>query len=159
MSEAESGTEKVETQTGSEAEQPNSAAESKAIVAQTSTETVTKIKKVATPRQLEALRLARVKRMEKAAARKLEYAKLAEKVSVGQGSDSDSSVEYVIKKIKRNKKVTKDEVTMTQPVVTPTRHHYETPRQESSDDDSEHTPQKKKKTTPPRQEVFALNFV
>ena len=119
------------------------------------------MKKVATPKQLEALRLARVKKMEKAAARKLEYAKLAEKVSVEQGSDSDSSVEYVIKKIKRNKKVTKDEVTATQPVVTPTKHHHETPRQESSDDDSEHTqspPKKKKKTAPP-QEVFTLNFV
>ena len=98
MSEAESDTEKVETQKGSEAEQPNSATEYKATVAQTATETVTKVKKVATPKQLEALRLARVKKMEKAAARKAEYAKLIEKVGVEQ-SDSESSAEYVIKRV------------------------------------------------------------
>ena len=65
MSEAESGAQKVETQAGSETEQLDSATESKANAADTATETVTKIKKVATPRQLEALGLARVKKNEK----------------------------------------------------------------------------------------------
>ena len=113
MSEAESDTEKIEPQTGSDTEQLDSATESKANAAETAIETVTKIKKVATPKQLEALRLARVKKMEKAAARKAEYAKLMQKrVGVEQESDSDSSAEYVIKRVRRNgKKVTKDEVT------------------------------------------------
>ena len=103
MSEAESDTEKVETQTGSEAEQLNSATESKANAAETAIETVTKVKKVATPKQLEALRLARVKKMEKAAARKAEYAKLIEKVGVEQ-SDSESSAEYVIKRVRKRER-------------------------------------------------------
>ena len=106
MSEAESDTEKIEPQTGYDTEQLDSATESKANAAETAIETVTKIKKVATPKQLEALRLARVKKMEKAAARKAEYAKLIEKVGVEQ-SDSESSAEYVIKRVrKKGKKVT-----------------------------------------------------
>ena len=106
MSEADSDTEKIEPQEGSEAEQLNSATESKATVTHSATDTVTKVKKVATPKQLEALRLARVKKMEKATARKAEYAKLMEKVGVEQ-SDSESSAEYVIKRVrKKGKKVT-----------------------------------------------------
>ena len=46
MSEAESDTEKIEPQTGSEAEQIDSATEPKANAAETAIETVTKIKKV-----------------------------------------------------------------------------------------------------------------
>ena len=63
MSEAESGTEKLEPQTVSEAEQLNSATVPKQQWHSKlpHTETVTKIKKVATPKQLEALRLARFK--------------------------------------------------------------------------------------------------
>ena len=62
------------------------------------------IKKQATPKQLEALRLARVAKQEKAVARKLEYEKLAGKISVEQTTDSDSETEYVIKRVKRSKK-------------------------------------------------------
>ena len=105
MSEAKSGTEKVEPQTVSEAEQLNSATDPKATVAQqTATETVTKIKKVATPKQLEALRLARVKRMGKAAARKVEYAKLIEKVGVEQSDSEPPADECAIKTYQKGAK-------------------------------------------------------
>ena len=164
MSEAESGTEELEPQTVSEAEQLNSATDPKATVAQqTATGTSTKIKKVATPKQLEALRLARFKRMGKAAARKVEYAKLIEKVGVEQSDSESPAGECAIKRVRKDKKVTK-EVVATPTTVTPA-----TPQDESSDGDSDHaqTPpqiqQKKKKTrqteTTPPPEAFALNFV
>ena len=164
MSEAESDTEKVETQTCFEAEQLHSATESKVTVAQATTETVTKVKKVATPRQLEAPRLARIKKMEKAAARKAEYAKLIEKVGIEQ-SGSESSAEYVIKRVRKGKKVTKEMIVTPTPVTPPTTKH--TPRDGSSDGDSDQTqspPQTQQKKKQPRQqnpppEVFTLNFV
>ena len=62
-----------------------------------------KQKKTATPAQLEALRLVRVAKQEKAAARKLEYEKLAQKITVEQNSDSDSETEYIIKRVKKKK--------------------------------------------------------
>lgn len=73
-----------------------------------------KQKKTATPKQLEALRLARVAKQEKAAARKLECEKLAQKIAVEQNTDSDSEeAEYIIKRVKkkaRKQVVTKEEV-------------------------------------------------
>jgi hypothetical protein len=165
MSEAESDTEKVEPQTSYGAEQLDSATEPKATVTQTATETVTKVKKIATPRQLEALRVARVKKMEKAAARKAEYAKLIEKVGVEQ-SDSESSAEYVIKRVrKKGKKVTKEVIVTPTPVTPPITKH--TPRGGSSDGENDQTQpppqtqQKKKKSREPNPppELFTLNFV
>jgi len=165
MSEAESGTEELEPHAVSEAEQLNSATVPKQQWHSKlpHTETVTKIKKVATPKQLEALRLARFKRMGKAAARKVEYAKLIEKVGVEQSDSESPAGECAIKRVRKDKKVTK-EVVATPTTVTPA-----TPQDESSDGDSDHaqTPpqiqQKKKKTrqteTTPPPEAFALNFV
>jgi hypothetical protein len=136
-------------------------------VAQTATETVTKVKKVATPRQLEALGLARVKKMGKAAARKAEYGKRIEKVCVEQ-SDSESSAECVIKRVRKGKKVITKEVIVTPaPATPPTTKHHATPRDGSSDGDSDQTqslPQTQQKKKKPRQqnpppEVFTLNFV
>ena len=85
MSEAESDTEKVETQTGSEAEQLNSATESKANAAETAIETVTKIKKVATPKQLEALRQARAKKNGKGYSPKTRVCETSRKGKRGTG--------------------------------------------------------------------------
>lgn len=64
-----------------------------------------KPKRTATPKQLEALRLARVAKQEKAAARRLECQKLAGRITIEQNSsDSDSEeAEYVIKKVKRRR--------------------------------------------------------
>ena len=81
------------------------AAETAASTVATATVTAPQLKqkKIATPAQLEALRLARVAKQEKAAARKLEYEKLAQKITVEQNTDSDSETEYIIKRVKKKK--------------------------------------------------------
>ena len=81
------------------------AAETVASTVATATVTAPELKqkKIATPAQLEALRLARVAKQEKAAAIKLEYEKLAQKITVEQNTDSDSETEYIIKRVKKKK--------------------------------------------------------
>lgn len=150
------------------AEQAETATVSEAGPADESTRTGTvtepslakEIKKQATPKQLEALRLARVAKQEKAVARKLEYEKLAGKISIEQTTDSDSETEYVIKRVKRSKKkvAASPPPKPVEPAPTmDTRDDDNT----SEGDDSPRGSSKKKRTTSKRSAPpeFTLNFV
>lgn len=154
--EAFSDTEKVGSETLTETDQPGSGTEPRETVAAAAA--AVKVRRQVTPKQLEALRLARIRKQEKAAARKEEYAKLIERVSIEQGSDdSDSGVEYVIKRVRKGKGRTAGKPTSQQ---TP-------PEEESSDSDNARPPALPPKTNPPgravasspQQPEFALHFV
>lgn len=126
-----------------------------------------KQKRQATPKQLEALRLARVKKQENAAARKMEYERLAHKISVEQNSDSDSETEYIIKRVKKGKKVAakeeKDEKSAASPLPRPIEPipAVDTGDDDTSDDDNRPRDNSKKKGTAKRPITpeFTLNFV
>ena len=134
----------------SDAEKVVSVLVSEAEKTESATGTV-KVKKHATPKQLEALRLARMRKSEKAATRKAEYQKFVEKVSVEQSSSSDSEVEYVIKRV-RTKGSTRNQRKVTEPQTPPVNDGRK--REEASEDDETRVA-----TNSPAPREMSLHFV